>query len=388
PFAEYDAVIVGDIAPTDLSEQAWTLFDRFVRDEGGTLVLTAGRHGFPQSHQSQILKRLLPVEGFRQVEATAGQEQGPPSVRGFHLQLTPEGDRQQFLQFDADQQENERIWNELPGHSWGLTGQARAAATVFASLRDETGEGGLDFERRNAMIVHQHAGAGQVLWIGIDSTWRWRHRVGDQYHHRFWGQIARWAASFRASAGNEHVRFGPEKTEVELGEDVVLRASWNQHFLNEFPNLQARAEIFPINANEAADPVLTVTLDPTDERPYVHEGIVNSLPAAEYRVELHVEHADLGEEPISAELMVSEKPTVELAELAADRDLLQQIADATGGRLFLPDEVDEIPQLFSDVTEHETSHEEIALWDHWLVLVLCFGLLTTEWLLRKLNGLP
>ncbi|MEZ6146587.1 MAG: hypothetical protein R3B91_14455 [Planctomycetaceae bacterium] len=127
------------------------------------------------------------------------ERQGPPSVRGFHLQLTPEGDRQQFLQPDADQQENERIWNELPGHSWGLTGQARAVTPSSASLRDETGEEDSTSERRNAMIVHQHAGAGQVLWIGIDSTWRWRHRVGDQYHHRFWGQIARWAASFRAS---------------------------------------------------------------------------------------------------------------------------------------------------------------------------------------------
>ncbi len=107
-----------------------------------------------------------------------------------------------------------------------------------------------------------------------------------------------------------------------------------------------------------------------------------------YRVELHVENADLGEEPVSAELIVIETPTTELAELAADRDLLQQLADVTGGRLFMPDEVNEIPALFTDVTEHVTSHEEIALWDHWLVLVLCCGLLTTEWLLRKRNGLP
>ncbi|MEZ6146588.1 MAG: hypothetical protein R3B91_14460 [Planctomycetaceae bacterium] len=52
PF-DYDAVIVGDIALTDLSEQARTLLDRFVRDEEGTPVLTAGRHGFPQLHQSR-----------------------------------------------------------------------------------------------------------------------------------------------------------------------------------------------------------------------------------------------------------------------------------------------------------------------------------------------
>ncbi len=388
PFVDYDAVIVGDIAPDNLSGRAWALLDRFVRDEGGTLVLTAGKHSFPRKHEFQILKQLLPIDRLRQIEASVQQEQGPPSIRGFHLTLTPEGDRQQFLQFDADREANEHIWDGLPGHSWGLSGVAKPTATVFASLRDETGQGGLDFERRNAVIVHQHAGAGQVLWMGVDSTWRWRYRVGDQYHHRFWGQIARWAAKFRASAGNEHVRFGPEKTEIELGEDALLRASWNQRFLNEFSDMQARAEFFPLNTGDAAEPILIIELDPTETRSFVHEGIATGLPAGEYRVELHVENADLGDEPVSAELIVIERATTELAELAADRDLLQQIADATGGRLFFPDEVDEIPSLFAEVTEHETSHEEIALWDHWLVLLLCFGLLTTEWVLRKLNGLP
>ena len=91
---------------------------------------------------------------------------------------------------------------------------------------------------------------------------------------------------------------------------------------------------------------------------------------------------------MTAELIVTEKLTSELAELAANRNLLEQVAEVTGGRLFLPDEVDKIPDLFTDVTEHESTREEIALWDHWLVLVACFGLLTTEWVLRKLNGLP
>ena len=43
----------------------------------------------------------------------------------------------------------------------------------------------------------------RALWVGTDGTWRWRHRIGDTYHHRFWGQIARWAADNKAAAGND-----------------------------------------------------------------------------------------------------------------------------------------------------------------------------------------
>ena len=197
-------------------------------------MLTAGKDHFPRTYNSQTVERLLPIEKLRVIEDSGPQQAGAPSTRGFHLALTPEGSRREFLQFDADTQNNARIWDSLPGHAWGLTGRAKPAATVFASLRDETdqgrgsGGGGLDYERKNVLIAHQHAGAGQVLWIGVDSTWRWRHRVGDQYHHRFWGQITRWAAKFKARAGNEHVRFGPDRAEIEVGEDALLRARWNQ----------------------------------------------------------------------------------------------------------------------------------------------------------------
>jgi hypothetical protein len=388
PFVDYDAVIIGDIAPSHLPPRAWELLDRFVRDEGGTLVLTAGKEHFPRAFPSDIVRRLLPVEGLTEIEVPEAEQIGPPAVRGFHLTLTPDGAREEFLQFDPDPLENARIWDALPGHAWGLSGRVKPGATVLAALRDKTGAGGLDFERQHALIAQQYAGAGQVLWIGIDSTWRWRHRVGDKWHHRFWGQITRWAAKFKASAGNEFVRFGPERSEITVGEDALLRARWNQRFLNQFPDLKARAEFFPVDAPEDAPPMMSIDLEPTDTRPLIHEGKASSLEAGDYRVRLAVSDADLGEEPITAELSVTARLTTELAELAADRNLLEQIAEVTGGRLFLPDEIDAIPDLFTDVTKHTSSREVITLWDHWFILAVCFTLLTIEWVTRKLNGLP
>ncbi len=388
PFAGFDVVIVRDVAPQDLPSRTWDWLERFVREEGGTIVLTAGRNHFPLQYDSPVVNELLPVTDLRPVFVSPAQEIGAPLQRGIRLWLTPDGERQEMLQFDTDPAENRRIWDTLPGQTFVIRGTARPGATVFAALPDAQQGRGLEQERENAVIVHQYLGAGQVLWIGCDSTWRWRYRVGDEYHHRFWGQIVRWSAEFKAAAGNEHVRFGLERTEIQAGEEALIRARWNQRFLSQFPDLQATAEIRPVNASPDAPPVLTVDLLPTETQPLIYDGKASGLPPGDYSVTLKVADAELGADAIQAELTVTPTLTTELGELSANRRLLEQLADATGGRVFLPHQMHEIPALFQDVTEQSTTRQEISLWDHWLTLAVLFGLLATEWALRKLNGLP
>ncbi|REJ74599.1 MAG: VWA domain-containing protein [Planctomycetota bacterium] len=387
PFGEFDAVIVGDVASHQLTELGWELLDRFVREEGGTLVLIPGRRHMPLAYRSPVLDGLLPVQDLNAIELTGEDQKRPPTERGFRLQITPDGEAETMLQFDPDEIENRRIWSSLPGHAWGLRGIAKPGCTVWATALRPGDAPDLQGERENAVIVQQYLGAGQVLWMGIDSTWRWRHRVGDEYHHRFWGQLARWAAEFKATVGNDFVRFGPERPTVEDGEDALFRARWTEQFLRRFPDLTARAEVTRIDDPDQI-PVMAVDLTPVETRPLVHEGRASGLPGGEYRVRLIVENADFGGQEISTELTVTERVTSELSELSANRNLLQQISDATGGRLFFPHEVYELPHLFHDVTETESLREEVSLWDHWLTLLLFCGVLGTEWVLRKLNGLP
>jgi hypothetical protein len=387
PFQAFDCVIVGDVASHHLTTDGWKLIDRFVREEGGTLVLVAGKSHMPLAYNSPILDELLPVENLDVIETNGPEQTAPPLDRGFHLQLTPDGEAEAMLQFDPDEIENRRIWATLPGHMWGLRGVAKPGCTVWATALRAGEEPNLQAERENAVVVHQFLGSGQVLWIGIDSTWRWRHRIGDEYHHRFWGQLSRWAADFKATAGNEFVRFGPERPTIELGEDALFRARWTEQFLRRFPNLKARVEVTPVDDPDES-PIMTVDLTPTETRPMVHEGRAAGLDSGEYRIRLVVEDADLGEADVVSEIAVTERVTTELSELTANRDLLQQIAAATGGRLFFPDQLDELPALFEGVKETEQIRDEISLWDHWLTLLLFCGLMGTEWVLRKLNGLP
>lgn len=386
PFARFDAVIIGDVSPVQLNLNAWTLLDRYVREEGGTLILTAGHRSFPRAFNFGQVADLLPVENLREVNLTDPRQTAPPEQRGFHLQITPDGAAQAMLQLDVDPLKNERVWSSLPGHTWALVGQARRTATVWAAQpgTDASDESGLDAERKRAVIAQHYVGAGQVVWIGIDSTWRWRFRVGDQYHHRFWGQLARWAVEFKASAGNQFVRFGAQKPVVAEGEQILLRAQWDERYLSQNPQLKARAVI---TRNKSEEPPVIVDLVPQEGRGFIFEARTSQLMAGDYTARLQVDGAPL-DGVIETELSVSQQLTPELQDVSANRSVLEQAASLTGGRFLLPDQLHELPDLFHDSSQSQEVREEIPVWNHWPILVLFCIVGTSEWVLRKINGLP
>ncbi|MFO1045132.1 MAG: hypothetical protein U0941_25435 [Planctomycetaceae bacterium] len=386
PLSELDLIILGDVAPFHLEKILPWLHDYV--SNGGTLVIVAGKRWMPQAYRSPILDQLLPLTNVRPLNFNNRSADGPPSRRGLPIQLTVDGEQQAMFQFAADPIENQAVWKTLPGQLWSLLGDPKPASTVWATtiIPQEMADP-LQADRKHGLIVHHHLGSGQVLWMGFDGTWRWRHRVGDQYHHRFWGQLARWAAANKVMAGNEFVRFGPERPDIEMGQDAVLRARWVAQFLQKFPGLKARAEFFR-TGDPPGKSFSSILLAPVAGNPLLHQGKAVSLPAGEYRVALTVENADLGKKGVEATVYVHDRPSQELSELSANRDLLTQIADVSGGRLFLPDQLHELPRMFKTFDGNTTKYEEAPLWDRWPWLVLLCVLMTTEWVIRKVNGLP
>lgn len=386
-MADLDLLVVGDVSPTDVTSADWQVVDEFVREQGGTLVLLGGKNQFPVKHTSPQLRRLIPVGNLREINLSRAGADSSPLERGFRLQLTPDADRYPMFQFDTDSIENRRLWSQLPGHYWGLTGTARPGATVLATAH-RPDEPSLKFERDNAAIVHQYYGFGQVLWVGIDSTWRWRHRTGDQYHHRFWAQLARWAARNKASAGNDFVRLVVRNSQLTVGDDAVFEVRWQKRFLDLNPGLSATIDLFAESPDTSAEkPFSRLELTPVDGSRLLFQARAVGLPSGTWTAKVTVENANLGSE-VSTSLFVSEPLTGELSDLSANRELLNRLAEVSGGKLLTPDEIHRIIELMQPPTASARSHEETTLWDHWIFMLLFFVLLTTEWVVRKLNGLP
>src|SRR5260370_624295 len=92
--------------------------------------------------------------------------------------------------------------------------------------------------RDNALAALQNYGLGRVLYLGVDSTWRWRYRIGDTYHHRFWSQIIRWAASDKPQT-----RFGTRAPVYAEGENIEVFVRLDAEAIHSLPgqiNMEAR----------------------------------------------------------------------------------------------------------------------------------------------------
>lgn len=387
PFGKFDAVLLGDVAPANLSEQFWKLLGEYVRDSAGTLVLMAGKHHMPHDYRSEEFQEMLPVEQLQRAAARAADAELPPDQRGFRLQVTPDGDAAGVLTLDGNPIKNRRIWDELPGHVWGLRGRAKPGSTVWATgvRADESPD--LESERESAIIVERNVGAGRVVWIGIDSTWRWRSRTGDLYHHRFWGQLVRSAAEFKAASHTDFVQFGPDRPQIRTDEAALFRARWSESFLRRHPDLVASVELTPIEETDEQGAV-TAALAPADERPLEFEARISGLAPGEYHARLVVENTDAELDNVSADLLVQQHSSPELKDVTADPSLLEQMAQASGGQLLLPDQLDDLPAMLRGEEVSEQLRRTFPLWNHWSLLALFCALVGTEWVLRKFHGLP
>ncbi|WP_437185594.1 hypothetical protein SH668x_002705 [Planctomicrobium sp. SH668] len=386
PLAKYDLVLLGDVSPQNLGSHEWTMIDRYVREEGGTLVLTAGKRFFPAAYRGTLIDGLLPIENFREIRANDAVQTGSPTTRGFRLAITPEGNQLPIFQLDADPSTSKKIWASLPGHLWGIVGEARAGASVWASATGANVQSNLASERQNALIVQQYVGNGQVVWIGIDSTWRWRYLVGDLYHHRFWGQLMRWAVSFKATAGNDLVRLGLRESAISAGQTAHLQARWNQRIISKTPHFQTEAVIERTGDGPAFSQ--TVSLQQRPGNPLIFEGQFANLPAGEFLIKLKSNAELEGNTLPEIPLIVNAELTAELQNVSTNRALLEQIASSTGGKFLQLNELDQLPELLTKTQEVQRVREEIPLFNHWLILVLFSAIAMTEWVLRKLNGLP
>lgn len=391
-LAETDILILGDIDPQELPDAFWTLVDEAVTNEGLTVCFVPGKRFMPHAFQSEKMQALLPVVSPRQQLAERYRRTLPdsqPSV--FRIEPTALGREQPLLQLDDPDAVDSDLLQRLPGHPWAYTGQAKPAASVWATLAmagEDLGE--------LPVVVHQFYGFGQVVWLGIDSTWRWRFRAGDKWHHRFWGQVVRWAARNKSAAGNDQVRLTLSDVIASESENIDVSVRWDPRLVSQLKD--AKVEVVteliesdvPDSATETPDAVETrLQLQPVENAPERFRGSLSSLPPGRYRVRLAAANTSITlTDDVFSELQVTKRVSTELANVSCHREFLQQIADAAGGRLMEPWQLSELPDLLSVQPESSDEIQERTLWDHWGTMLMFFVLLSAEWITRKMHGLP
>jgi hypothetical protein len=398
-LGDYQCIILGDVSPAQLPLAERQRLEKYVADGGGTLVVLAGKRFMPLAYpeaeaggDSDPLRKLLPVESPRVV---APEE-------GFPLTLTQAGRETSFLELDPDGGRSAERWAQMPPHFWGVVGRAKPGATPLAWVTEggAANKAGPERERESALIARHNYGFGRVLYVGLDSTWRWRFKVGDTYHHRFWGQAIRWAAADKPLVtGNAYVRLGTPQPVYRQGQEVELTVRLNDEAGPLKPDLLAAARVLRLDGGKE-QAVALVTLARRPGQPRVLTGTLRDLPPGQYGVELVI--PDLADKLLTPEEPKSEragKPlrasftllppdSREAVDLETKWPLLEDLASASGGRVFTPEDAGELANLLANETVQHTEHREQRLWQSWVMLALVVLLLTLEWGARKWAGLP
>jgi hypothetical protein len=257
----------------------------------------------------------------------------------------------------------------------------------------------LDERDRHRVVVAKHNyGFGRVLYVGIDSTWRWRYRVGDKHHHRFWGQVVRWAAADKPlQAGNRLLRFGTPQPTYDQGQAVTFAVRLNEGLVR--PKLTATARVLrlPERPGEAEQAVVDVPLSRPAARPHELEGQYSNLLPGRYAVELIVRDPNdkppPGEgqpaRPLRTDLTVLPPRSNELVKLQTDWDELNALAAHSGGLACGPEGAEEVLEKIVKNAVKEVNRDEQRLYEGWWwMLAIPVVLLSAEWVVRKLSGLP
>jgi hypothetical protein len=392
PLWQYDCIVVGDLAPEQLRMPERLRLERYIADRGGTLVIVAGKRHMPldffAAAADDPFTKLLPLQQPAIVQ----------SKDGFAFVVNEAGEKIGFFQIDNDAESSRQRWLEMPKHFWAVTGAPKPGAVALARADRPALTKPNDSATDDAGVVLQQSyGFGKTLYVGLDSTWRWRYRIGDAYHHRFWGQLMRWAVSDPwLPEGNRRVRYGAKSPIYRHDQEVELTARLGE----EAPSIAAASARIKLIRKEGdkEETIATVPLVQDEHRSKQWGGKIKQLPPGHYRIELDIPElrSKLAELPPGDKTVhgftVLPPEDGELIDVATNWDLLQALAEQTQGRLFTAEDAEQLPSLLARQVERKETRREDRVWQDepmvWWVLGVLLSVLTLEWILRKLAGLP
>ena len=365
---DYDIIVLGDVPRSYFSETQLQALRRFVEDRGASMLVIAGEQHMPHEYAGTPLEAVLPVVISSAPTPVVTDEE-------FRWQLTPEGRRSPIMQLDENDTENARIWATLPGMFWAAgVPRVKPGATVLASHST----------RRNTdgpypIVAYQPFGAGKCYLQLVDSTWRWRWRVGDRYFYRYWGQVFRTLTPKELPGNSRFVQLNADRSTYRLGQKVLLNARLLDAYYHPVKADAATVVIKTGTGQEqkvamAATPgspgLFTAQIQP--DRIGRYEATLNSpvTPGA---------HASAG--------FVVETEALERQRPELDEPLLRKVASAGGGKYYGADQIAAWIRSLPNNGLTVRTEQELELWDAPLLLVVFVTCLSLEWLVRKRTGL-
>ena len=380
-WADYDAVILGDVQPEVFTVEQLAMLRDHVADRGAGLIWIAGPGATPGLWWDTPLASLIPMR-----PSPESQRALPEPAVAFP---TNAARRLGVLRLTNDP---EAPWPDAlssPDTGWSILryvqmiepARLKPAAEVLAEAEE------LYSYERLPMVVTMRYGSGRSTYVATDETWRWRYGRGEALFERFWIQHLRMSARESLARAGRSALFTLSHERAPVGEPVQVSLELIDQSLIDLQLASVEVELTrrPTPGAPAPDSERTqrLTLQPEGASRAVYTG--TWLPEAPGVWDAEPTDAALADAALSREVEVTLVDD-ELRRPETDHELLADLSAQTGGRMF---EVSDVRDLFEDpmnlpkrrvVLLNERSE---SLWDTPLALILVIGLLTAEWVVRR-----
>jgi uncharacterized membrane protein len=340
----------------------------YVLNDGGAFLMIGGNKSFESgNYGSTPISEILPVELDympNTLTDTIRQEE-------FRPKLTTAGKNHPIMKIVPDKDENEKLWDSMPPLE-GFNVVQGLNTDAVPLLVSPDGEPILAIAKEKS---------GKVATFLSDSSWRWNFVYGSEgevspLYEKFWNRLFLWFVN------------DPELKDVRVETD---RAVYN-------PGEKAKLGIWLLNGDKSGEGIKTTLTLPRETETAIKPErdasgklvkVIEVTQPGVYKLTARPEagSVDRTESDVSETSFIVEPPESELRGPTSNLGLLKSIARSTGGNFTTTSGNPDALGINDALKKTITGYKTVSLWDNPAVLLIIFGLLFSEWALRRRWGL-
>jgi uncharacterized membrane protein len=364
----FDGLIIGNSEVAYFTPQQQALIRDFADRRGGGVLFLGGRAALGDggwAHSS--LADLVPV---RIPDAKDTFHRDP----AFAL-LTAQGRESVICRLDEDLDRNAAHWKNPkkmpPLADYQQVGEPKPGAVTLLELETPT-------NHQQPLLVTQNYGHGRTAVFATGGSWRWQMMLppGDKTHQTFWQQLLRWLV---AETPGQVMASTPQPIIEDEGR-MPLRVEVRDKSFRPVGNATVEAHIAGPGGAAA-----TIALAPQPLDPGVYTAEWKADKAGSYMAEVV---ARQGSQEVGRDILVfrREDGMAENFRVAQNRELLEKLAEETGGHYYPANRASRLAEDISYSEAGITVRETKDLWDMPVVFLAALLLRASEWLIRRKWG--
>ncbi|MEQ1857214.1 MAG: hypothetical protein ABL963_12115 [Longimicrobiales bacterium] len=366
----YRALVLGSVEASFFTHDQIQMIADFVSERGGGVLFLGGQSAFAEGGWGgTAVEELMPVI----LGTPDGGEDG--FFAEVDVRPTPAGLAHPAVQLDVESAEVADRWDALPPLTVvnPLLEVRPGATALLMGTRSTGGE--------QAVLAFQRYGRGMAIAFTPQDSWLWQMHsdvpLEDQAHETFWKQMLRWVVDGVPDA----VAAATDQEQVEPGELVRVTASIADSTFIEVNDASVSATVVSPSGLEE-----TVLLEWTVEEDGEYAGEFRPTEMGDYEITINADRdgASLGSDVAHVHTAPSDR---EFFGAARRTQVLQRIADDTGGRFYTAENVSTLPEDITVTGAGVTLAEEHDLWDMPALFLLMLLLMGAEWGYRRIRGL-